>query len=59
MNTRKLMNINYIESNSNSVSIDVPKYNWRNCSAFKEYYKGLPIFIETRFRSLKDIFNRK
>jgi hypothetical protein len=34
MDTRKLTNINCVESNSNSVSIDVPKYDWRNCRTF-------------------------
>lgn len=59
MNNRKLININYTESNSNSVFIDIPKYDWRNCSTFRMYYKGIPIFIDNRFYTLKDIFNRK
>ena len=59
IDTRILVNINCVESNSNSVSIDIPKYDWKNCSTFKIYYKGVPVFRDTRYYSLKDIFNRK
>jgi hypothetical protein len=59
MNIRKLVNINYIESNSNSIYINTPKHYWKNCSTFRSYYKGIPIFIDNRFYTLKDIFNRK
>jgi len=59
MNTRKLTNINYTERNNSSISINIPKYDWGNCSTFRIYDKGSPVFRDTRLYSLKDIFNRK
>jgi hypothetical protein len=58
MNNKKLININYVECNNNSVSVDIPKHDWENYSTFKGYHNGVPIFTDMRRYTLKYILNK-